>query len=445
MDERKFVEMRKQIEENNQDLRDFLGNMDQWRTDVERKSAKLRSEAKSQDDLPQIRNVLHKKKKKRSNSNRDSKSKVVNSSRIKSDDYVAWDSFDVDKALKAIDKPERRETSGESETDEEWENERRTRLADIEKEQGNIRFKENKYEEAVVHYTSAIRLAPENPLLYSNRALALCKLGRFASAEADCSTALTIDPKLVKALYRRAHARKALGKLDEAVSDLKRVLDVEPRNSTALKDLSAWTGDSNLRAGSINSIFKLIDISGVTPKDLRPIPISEAGGTRSVSQADDCRKVQMNGNLSSSDLQVRSGDDILIPCVSSQLAVTPTVPTEPPTNWFQMERELRELIPSSQSLAPPAVDYLCSIEPSNYVNVIGNNLNPPCLSRLLAAFSMSSKLSSSQKAERMSALAKLPRFDVAWLLTDDADREIVKQLLEEVPPDSVASLKTYFA
>lgn len=252
-------------------------------------------------------------------------------------------------------------------------------------------------------------------------------------------------PTLSRPPFRRAHARKALGKLGEAVSDLKRVLDIEPRNSTALKDLSAWTGDSNLRAGSINSIFKLIDISGVIPNDLRRIPISEVSGTRLMSQADDFRKVQMNANLSVSNLQVRSGDAVLIPCVSPQLAVTPTIPKEPPTNWFQMERELRELIPSSQSLAPPAVDYLCSIEPLNYRNVIGNNLNPSCLSRLLAAFSMSSKLSSAQKAERMAALAKLPRFDVAWLLTDDADREIAKQLLQEVPPNNVASLQTYFA
>ncbi|KAH9285562.1 RNA polymerase II-associated protein 3 [Echinococcus granulosus] len=444
MDGHAFMKMRKQIEENNQDVRDFLGDMDQWRLDVERKSARLRSEATNQNDLPQIRNALHKKKKKKSSIRAPTRSKATNSGRIKSDDYKAWDSFDVDKALEAIDRPESEGTSGESETDEEFENERRIRLADVEKEQGNIRFKESKYEEAVVCYTSAIRLAPENPILYSNRALALCKLGRFASAEADCSTALTIDPKLVKALYWRAHARKALGKLEEAASDLKRVLDIEPRNSTALKDLSALTGDSNLRAGFINSIFKLIDISEVTSNDLRHIPISEAGGTWSKSQAGDCQKVQTNTNLSSSNSQVRSGDSVLIPGVSSQLAVTPTMPTEPPTNWFQMERELRELIPSSQGLALPAVDYLCSIEPWNYANVIGNNLNPSCLGRLLAAFSMSSKLSSAQKAERMAALAKLPRFDVAWLLADNADREIAEQLLQEVPSESVASLKTYF-
>ncbi|VDM24675.1 unnamed protein product [Hydatigera taeniaeformis] len=199
MDERRFLEMRKQIDENNEDVRDFLDNMDQWRLDMERKNAQLRSETKKQDDLPHIRNVLHKKKKKRSNPTTVSTElKATNSCRIKSDDYKSWDSFDVDKALDAIDEREEKGASGESETDEEWEDERRIKLADMEKEQGN----ESKYEEAIEHYTSAIRLSPENPLFYSNRALALCKLERFASAEADCSTALKIDPNLVKALYR---------------------------------------------------------------------------------------------------------------------------------------------------------------------------------------------------------------------------------------------------
>ncbi|VDM19054.1 unnamed protein product [Hydatigera taeniaeformis] len=246
-------------------------------------------------------------------------------------------------------------------------------------------------------------------------------------------------------LYRRAHARKALGKLDEAVSDLKRILDIEPRNSIALKDLGAWTGDSNLRAGSINSIFKIVDVSRVTSKALRPIQISEVGGTRSMFQANGCRELQPINNLTVSNVQDRSSDTALAPCVSPQLEVTPTMPLEPPTNWFQMERELRELIPSSESLAPLAVDYLCSIEPTNYASVIGNNLNSSCLGRFLAAFSISSKLTSAQKAERMAALAKLPRFDVAWLLTDDSDRTIVGRLLQEVPPESVASLKTYFS
>ncbi|VDM03465.1 unnamed protein product [Schistocephalus solidus] len=61
---------------------------------------------------------------------------------------------------------------------------------------------EGRFDDAIEHYTTALRLAPENPLLYTNRALALIKACRFASAESDCSTALALDPRHVKALYR---------------------------------------------------------------------------------------------------------------------------------------------------------------------------------------------------------------------------------------------------
>lgn len=63
MDANKFVEMRKQIEENNEDIRNFLGDFDQWRSDVERKSAKMRAKAIDGENVPPIRNILHKKRK----------------------------------------------------------------------------------------------------------------------------------------------------------------------------------------------------------------------------------------------------------------------------------------------------------------------------------------------------------------------------------------------
>ena len=44
---------------------------------------------------------------------------------------------------------------------------------------------------------------------YSNRALVNLKLGQADAAEADANQALQLDPKMVKALLRRAAARCA--------------------------------------------------------------------------------------------------------------------------------------------------------------------------------------------------------------------------------------------
>ncbi|KAM3179082.1 hypothetical protein ACTXT7_001302 [Hymenolepis weldensis] len=129
---------------------------------------------------------------------------------------------------------------------------------------------------------------------------------------------------------------------------------------------------------------------------------------------------------------------------SASKTPTSSVPKEPPTNWFQLERDLRELIPPGGSLTPQAVDYLCSLKPQNYGTVIGGSLTSSCLGRLITAMSASSSLSLAQKAERLKALANLPRFNVAWMLAEDSDRQAVDRLLEEIPSELSESLKLLF-
>ena len=247
---------------------------------------------------------------------------------------------------------------------------------------------------------------------------------------------------------RRAHVRKAMGKLDGAVSDLKRILDIEPRNTRALDDLRAWTGESSLRLGQVNSVFKLVNASEHTSDALRRIAISEVGGNTPVkSQGDICEKRQPSGDSSASGPLLGPVGSVISVSASAQPAAFPSISREPPTNWLQMERELRELIPSNRpSLPPPppAVDYLCSLDPRNYASVIGSNLNSSCLSRLLSAIAMNSSLNPTQKAERLAALTKLCRFDMTWLMASDEDHRIAEQIIREVPLESVGYLKKYF-
>ena len=229
------------------------------------------------------------------------------------------------------------------------------------------------------------------------------------------------------------------------MSDLKRILDIEPRNSVALKDLSVWTGESDLGLGSVNSVFKLVDISGVVSNGLCRIPISEANGkAQGKLQRSIYEESQVDGNQSTLKSPQDSDGGVVHIESSPQSAVIPTISKEPPSNWFQMERGLRELIPPNQNLSPTAVDYLCSLDPKNYAFVIGNNLNSSCLSRILLAISMNSKLGPAQKADRLAALTKLYRFDMTWLMASDEDRIIAERILQEVPPSDLHYLKKYF-
>ncbi len=82
-------------------------------------------------------------------------------------------------------------------------------------------------------YTRAISLDGKKTVYYTNRALALNKVGRYAEAEADCSHILNKDGKNVKAIYHRALARMGLKQWREADADLKLVLRLNANNDAA--------------------------------------------------------------------------------------------------------------------------------------------------------------------------------------------------------------------
>jgi len=58
-------------------------------------------------------------------------------------------------------------------------------------------------------------------------------LGRFQQAEEDCSKAISIDKKNVKAYLRRGTARENLCYYTEALEDFRYALVLEPTNKAA--------------------------------------------------------------------------------------------------------------------------------------------------------------------------------------------------------------------
>ena len=74
---------------------------------------------------------------------------------------------------------------------------------------------------------------------FCNLAMCHLKLGNLQKARLNCTKALAIDEKNVKALFRRGRCNAQLGALDEAKEDFEGVLRLDGSNKEAARELRA--------------------------------------------------------------------------------------------------------------------------------------------------------------------------------------------------------------
>jgi len=109
------------------------------------------------------------------------------------------------------------------------------------------------YTGAITRYTQAIALlneiydVPEETKqksdevklsIYLNLAMSNLKLKNYTKLVANCTNALKIDPKNVKALYRRSLGHSGEKLYDNALSDLNEAFNIDPKNVDVKKELN---------------------------------------------------------------------------------------------------------------------------------------------------------------------------------------------------------------
>ena len=107
---------------------------------------------------------------------------------------------------------------------------------------GNEFFKNGKYQDAYDAYTKAIDLnigGSKQCIYFSNRAFTSLKLENYGIAITDANASIEIDPKYIKAYYRRGSAFFALNHLKDAIKDFKKVNKLVPADKDAKNKLDA--------------------------------------------------------------------------------------------------------------------------------------------------------------------------------------------------------------
>nr|XP_042905050.1 RNA polymerase II-associated protein 3 isoform X2 [Parasteatoda tepidariorum] len=260
--------IQQQVRENSEELQNYLKDLESWEKAMRKKEEELKLlKITEEDNIPPVRNTLARSKRK--SKHKKDKKKSDDSARIKSFNYKAWEKFDVETELKKLDEDEKAESSsGDSDSEEILNLQRKKQQAILKKDKGNEYFKNGSYDSAINCYTIGMELDPENALLPANRAMAFLKKEQFASAEDDCTVCLSLDPTYIKAYLRRATARRALKKFLLAEEDYLKILELEPQNKSAQTELEKMRQEMENSDVKESSTEKLnLDIENIKIKE----------------------------------------------------------------------------------------------------------------------------------------------------------------------------------
>lgn len=109
------------------------------------------------------------------------------------------------------------------------------------KEEGNKRFQNKDYVGALEQYDNALKLTPkthpDRAVFHSNRAACLMQMKPidYETVITECSLALQVQPRFVRALLRRARAYEAVGKYEMAMQDVQVLLSADANHKDALE------------------------------------------------------------------------------------------------------------------------------------------------------------------------------------------------------------------
>ncbi|CAK7355792.1 unnamed protein product [Dovyalis caffra] len=108
------------------------------------------------------------------------------------------------------------------------------KLAEEEREKGNEYFKQQKYPEAVKHYTESLRRNPKDPKAYSNRAACYTKLGAMPEGLKDAEKCIELDPTFSKGYTRKGAIQFFMKEYDKALETYQEGLKHDPQNQELL-------------------------------------------------------------------------------------------------------------------------------------------------------------------------------------------------------------------
>jgi len=114
-------------------------------------------------------------------------------------------------------------------------------LSEEQRKLGNECFQQQKYPEAIKHYTEAIKRNPADHIPYTNRATAYLKLGEYPLGLQDADKSLEINATFVKAWIRKGQCHHWLKQYHKAIDAYDNGLKHDPNNEEIKQGIISTT------------------------------------------------------------------------------------------------------------------------------------------------------------------------------------------------------------
>ncbi|XP_074099771.1 serine/threonine-protein phosphatase 5-like [Cotesia typhae] len=106
------------------------------------------------------------------------------------------------------------------------------------KEDGNNCVRQQKYPEAMFHYTHAIKINPSNYSLYSNRSFVFLKMQQYHFAMEDAMMTIKLKPDWTKGYYRKAEVEFYTFRFDDALHSYRQALSLQPNDPDIMEAIN---------------------------------------------------------------------------------------------------------------------------------------------------------------------------------------------------------------
>ncbi|XP_028430379.1 tetratricopeptide repeat protein 12 isoform X3 [Perca flavescens] len=163
------------------------------------------------------------------------------------------------------------------------------------KDKGNEAFAQEDYETAVQYYSDGLAELRDMQPLYTNRAQAYIKLGKYQEAISDCEWALKCNERCIKAYLHMGKAYLALKKYNESRNCFEKIVEIEPAREKMMKEHLTQVNLEEVRASQEMNAMQEFDkgeanatrVPQLLEKLSRPgqIPLYYCGGLEILSQA----------------------------------------------------------------------------------------------------------------------------------------------------------------